>query len=138
MVQREVGERLAAPPGGRDYGAVSARIAYFAVARVVGRVSPEVFHPRPRVESALVEIVRRPQPAVDPAVASYKDITRLLRAGFGTRRKMLRRSLAAFVDEQGFAAAGVASTARAESLGIEEWGKLARWARPHVSSRAPS
>jgi len=138
MVQREVGERFAAPPGGREYGAVSVRIAYFASARVVGKVSPEVFHPRPRVESALVEIVRRTEPAVDPEVASYAAICTLLRAGFGTRRKMLRRSLAGLVDEEGFAAAGVVSSDRAESLDIAAWGKLARWSKAAGSSPAPN
>lgn len=125
MVQREVGERLAAAPRGRGYGAVSARVAYFATARVVGRVGPEVFEPRPRVESALVEIVRRPAPAVDAAVASYEEIDRLLRAGFNGRRKMLRRSLAGLVDEPCFSSVGIAGTARAEELSIAEWGKLA-------------
>jgi len=138
MVQREVGERLAAAPGGREYGAVSARIAYFASARVVGKVSPEVFHPRPRVESALVEIVRRAEPAVDPEVASYAAICKVLRAGFATRRKMLRRALAGLVDEAGFAAAGVTSSDRAESLDIAAWGKLARWANSAGSSPAQS
>ncbi len=125
-------------PGGKEYGAVSVRVAYYATARIVGRVSPEVFYPRPRVESVLVEIVRRERLAVDPAVASYGEICRLLRAGFGTRRKMLRRSLVGLVNEEAFAAAGVAPTDRAESLDIEAWGKLAGWAQPTPSSHAPS
>jgi 16S rRNA (adenine1518-N6/adenine1519-N6)-dimethyltransferase len=138
MVQREVAERLAATPGGKEYGAVSVRVAYFATARVVGRVSPEVFHPRPHVDSALVEIVRRDRPAVDPSEASYEEINRLVRAGFATRRKMLRRALAGLVDEAAFEAASVAPTARAESLDVFAWGKLARWARSSASSHAPS
>jgi len=106
MVQREAGERLVAVPGSRSFGAVSVRISYFATASLVGRVSPGVFLPRPNVESVLVEIVRRESPAVDAAVASYAEIDLLLRAGFGGRRKMLRRSLEGLVDEAAFAAAG--------------------------------
>ncbi|MCU1454056.1 MAG: Ribosomal small subunit methyltransferase [Acidimicrobiales bacterium] len=122
MVQREVGERLAAPVGTSAYGIPSVKVAYRARARVVGRVSPEVFLPRPKVESALVEIVRRAEPATtaDPA-----RLFALVQAGFGQRRKMLRRSLAALVPAEAFAAAGVAPEARAEQLTIEDWGRLA-------------
>jgi 16S rRNA (adenine1518-N6/adenine1519-N6)-dimethyltransferase len=125
MTQREVGERLAASPGSRTYGAVSVRVAYFAEARVVTRVPADVFLPRPNVESVLVEILRRPSPAVPTAVASFEEIDRLVRAGFSGRRKMLRRSLAGLVTEAAFAAAGVESTRRPEELGVATWGKLA-------------
>ena len=67
MVQREVGERLAASAGEDAYGAVSVRVAYFARAEVVGRVPASVFIPRPRVESVLVRLERRAEPAVDPS-----------------------------------------------------------------------
>jgi len=129
MVQREVGERLAAAPGTRTYGAVSVRVAYFAEARVITRVPADVFLPRPNVESVLIEIVRRPLPAVPTEVASFEEIDRLVRAGFSGRRKMLRRSLAGLVTEAAFAAAGVESTRRPEELGVETWGKLAEWQR---------
>lgn len=125
MVQREAGERLAAGPGGKDYGAVSVRVAYFATARLAGKVAPEVFHPRPHVASVLVAIERRIAPAIDPELASYADIDRLLRAGFGGRRKMLRRSLAGLVSEEAFVCADIASSSRAEELDIFAWGKLA-------------
>src|SRR4051794_1677213 len=122
MVQREVGDRLAARAGGDAYGAVSVKVAYWATASVVGRVPPTVFVPQPRVESALVEIVRRPQPAVD---APYDRLFELVRAGFATRRKMLRRSLAGLVEPAAFEAAGVAPQARAEELDVAAWGRLA-------------
>jgi 16S rRNA (adenine1518-N6/adenine1519-N6)-dimethyltransferase len=124
MVQREVGERLAAHPGDAAYGAVSVKVAYWAMARVVGRVPPTVFHPMPKVESALVRIDRRPAPAVgahvDPAW-----LFQLVGTGFGQRRKMLRRSLATLVPPEAFAAAGIRPEARAEELSVEEWGRLA-------------
>jgi len=125
MVQREVGERLAARPGDKAYGAVSVKVAYHATARVVGRVPASVFVPRPAVESVLVRIERRPVVAVDPAVVPASRIFELVRAGFGHRRKMLRQSLAGVVPLDAFAAAGISPEARAENLAVEEWGRLA-------------
>jgi 16S rRNA (adenine1518-N6/adenine1519-N6)-dimethyltransferase len=125
MVQREVGERMAAEPGRGAYGSVSVRIAYFARAQVVGRVPATVFVPRPRVESVLVRLDRRPTPAVDPALVSYERLAEVVRAGFAQRRKMLRRSLAGVVEPEAFERAGVRPDARAEELDVEAWGRLA-------------
>ena len=125
MVQREVGERLAAQPGDRSYGAVSVKLSYWARAAVVGLVPPTVFVPRPSVESALVRIDRRDVPAVAPQLASYERLCTVVNAGFGQRRKMLRRSLAAVVAPEAFVRAGVAPTARAEELDVTQWGMLA-------------
>jgi len=124
MVQREAGERLAATPGDKTYGIPSVKVAYWGTARLVGRVSPEVFVPRPRVESALVEIVRHPggRPVVD---ADPARLFELVRAGFGQRRKMLRRSLADLVDPEAFSAAGIDPSARPETLGVAQWAALA-------------
>jgi 16S rRNA (adenine1518-N6/adenine1519-N6)-dimethyltransferase len=132
MVQREVGERLAAGVGDEAYGAVSVKVAYWASAKVVGRVPPTVFVPQPRVESALVSIVRRADgPAVDVDRARLFE---LVRAGFGHRRKMLRRALAGLVDDAVFACAGIRPEARAEELDIEAWGRLAAcWSEPTPS-----
>lgn len=122
MVQREAGERLAAGVGDGAYGIPSVKVRYWATARLVGKVGPDVFLPRPRVESALVEIVRRDRPAVD---ADADRLFALVRAGFGQRRKMLRRSLAGLVAPDAFAAAEVRPEARAEELSVEDWGRLA-------------
>lgn len=127
MVQHEVAERMAAGPGDPANGAVSVRIAYFARATVVGRVPPTVFLPRPRVESALVRIDRRPAPAVDVASVTYDRLREVVRAGFAQRRKMLRRSLAGVVAPEAFTAAGVDPHARAQDLTVEQWGSLAGW-----------
>jgi 16S rRNA (adenine1518-N6/adenine1519-N6)-dimethyltransferase len=137
MVQREVGERLAARPGDDAYGAVSVKVAYWATAAVVGRVPATVFVPQPRVESALVEIVRRPEPAVG---APYDRLFQLVRAGFATRRKMLRRALSGLIDPAAFEAAGIAPEARAEELDVAAWGRLAAWSpvSPPGSSPPPS
>jgi 16S rRNA (adenine1518-N6/adenine1519-N6)-dimethyltransferase len=122
LVQREVGERLAAGPGDAAYGIPSVKVAYWATARMVGRVPPTVFLPQPKVESALVAITRRPAPAV---AADPDRLFPLVRAAFGQRRKMLRRSLAGVVGPETFERAGIRPDARPEELGIEAWGRLA-------------
>lgn len=122
MVQKEVAERLAAGPGTKAYGIPSVRVAYWATARLLGTVPAEVFHPRPRVTSALVEIVRRPHPAVD---ADPEVLFDLVRAGFGQRRKTLRRALSGRVGDEVFEAAGIDPARRAEELTIDQWGALA-------------
>jgi len=122
LVQREVAERLAAPPGSKAYGIPSVKVAYWADADVVGRVPPTVFVPQPRVESALVRLRRRARPPVD---ADPERLFRLVEAGFGQRRKMLRRSLAPLVEPSAFERAGVRPEARAEELGLEDWARLA-------------
>jgi len=121
MVQREVAERLAAGPGGSARGIPSVRVEHWAVARVVGTVVPEVFHPKPRVTSALVRVDRRPEvPPVDLA-----ELRSVLAAGFGQRRKTLRRALAGIRDEAALVACGVDPGARAETLPIDAWRRLA-------------
>jgi len=122
MVQREVGERFAAPPGGKDYGIPSVKVAYHGSAQVVARVPATVFIPQPRVESVLVRITRSASPAVD---ADPEVLFSLVRAAFGQRRKMLRRSLADRVTDAQFVAAGVDPTDRPERLDIAAWGRLA-------------
>jgi len=127
MVQREVGERIAAKVGDEQYGAVSVKVAYFAEAALVGKVPPSVFVPRPKVDSALVRLERREAPPVD--VPSEDALFGLVRAGFAQRRKMLRRSLSGLLGDRATAvldAAGVEPTARAEELDLDAWAAVAR------------
>ncbi len=130
MVQREVAERFAASPGSAAYGIPSVKVAYWATAKVIGRVSAEVFLPRPRVESGLVSIRRRPEPA---SPADPDRLFALVRAGFGQRRKMLRRSLTDLVSPDAFAQAGIRPEARAEELSVEDWGRLSDQPPPRSS-----
>ena len=125
LVQREVAERLAARPGTDAYGIPSVKVAWWADASLAGRVPPTVFHPKPRVESALVAIERRNPPGDDDL---RRRVFALVDAGFGQRRKMLRRSLAgvAGLEPEHFDAAGVEPTARAEELAVDDWVRLAR------------
>ena len=123
MVQHEAGARLVAAPGDKTYGIPSVKVAYWATARLAGHVSADVFVPRPRVESALVEIVRHPggRPAVD---SDPDQLFAVVRKAFGQRRKMLRRSLSGWVDDAGFTTAGVDPQARPETLSLAQWAAL--------------
>jgi 16S rRNA (adenine1518-N6/adenine1519-N6)-dimethyltransferase len=123
MVQREVGERFVAKPSTEAYGAVSVKVAYWTEASLAARVPASVFLPRPNVESVVVRLNRRGVPAVDPVLAD--TMFTLVRAGFGKRRKMLRGSLSGLVTSAQFGAAGIRADARAEELGVIEWGQLA-------------
>jgi 16S rRNA (adenine1518-N6/adenine1519-N6)-dimethyltransferase len=125
MVQKEVGERMAAHAGDEAYGAVSLRVQYYADAKVVGKVGPNVFVPKPKVDSALVEIRRLDHVRVDPAVVSEEALFSVIRQSFAQRRKMLRRSLADWVTDGVFERAGVEETRRPEELSLEEFARLA-------------
>jgi 16S rRNA (adenine1518-N6/adenine1519-N6)-dimethyltransferase len=128
MVQREVGERLAAGPGEEAYGAVSVKVAYLARATVVRRVPPEVFWPRPSVESVIVRLDRLSAPPVDVDPAA---LWRVVEAGFAQRRKTLRNALVRLGVDRGRAAEllsdnGVDPRARAEELGLAALARVAR------------
>ncbi len=125
MVQKEVGDRLAAPVGAEAYGAVSVKVAYHAIAKVVGLVPPTVFIPQPKVDSGLVRIDRRTTPAVPVTSVSAERLFAVVRAGFGQRRKMLRRALLGVVAPEAFTLADVDPTTRAEQLDVFQWGRLA-------------
>jgi 16S rRNA (adenine1518-N6/adenine1519-N6)-dimethyltransferase len=127
MVQREVGERLAAAPGGKSYGATSVLAQLACGVRVLRRVPRTVFHPEPNVESALVLMRRR-------AAAPPRELTALVHAAFAHRRKALAGSLThapgAQPDLRNAARAALEALARppdarAEQLAPEEWPRLA-------------
>jgi 16S rRNA (adenine1518-N6/adenine1519-N6)-dimethyltransferase len=127
MVQREVGDRLAAAPGGKAYGATSVLAQLACEVRFLRRVPRTVFHPEPNVESALV-LLRRRAPAPGP------ELTALVHAGFAHRRKALAGSLALApggsselrsAARQALAAMGQPEDARAERLAPDEWPRLA-------------
>ncbi len=128
MVQREVGERLAAPAGGQDYGAISVKVAYYGRAGSRGD--------RCRAPSSCRHRTSTPcwcgSTATAPRRSTCRRPTRcfaLVRAGFAQRRKMLRRALQAELGDRTLAvldAAGVDPRARAESLDLDAWAALAR------------
>lgn len=126
LVQREVAERIAAVPGDSAYGIPSVKAAWWADVRLAGTVPATVFHPRPRVESALVTFERHEPPGDDDlrAVAFA-----LIDAGFGQRRKMLRRSLCDHATSDDLTVAGIEPTKRAEELALRDWVRLSRHLR---------
>lgn len=123
MVQREVGERLAAQPGSRVYGVPSVKMAWHAQARVVATVPRAVFWPVPNVDSVLVAMQRREPPAT---ACSRADVFAVIDAAFAQRRKMLRSALAPWAGsstaaEAVLTAAGVAPTSRGEVLSLPDF-----------------
>lgn len=127
MVQAEVAQRLVAGPGDSARGAVSVRVEAMAEARIVARVAPDVFLPRPKVASALLRIRRLTEPPADMAGVPREVLRLLLDTAFVGRRKMLRRSLGNLVTPEGFALAAVDPTARPQELDLAAWGRLGRW-----------
>ncbi|GGH38023.1 16S rRNA (adenine(1518)-N(6)/adenine(1519)-N(6))-dimethyltransferase RsmA [Microbacterium album] len=130
MVQAEVGERLAAAPGGKVYGAPSAKAAWYGAWRLAGSVSRHVFWPVPNVDSVLVAFERDAQPR---GTEQERALTfRIVDAAFQQRRKMLRQALAGVLGgsagsaSEVLEAARVAPTARGEELGIEDFLRVAR------------
>ncbi len=122
MVQREVAERLVSRPGDPDYGLPSVVVGLLARARIAFKVPPHVFYPVPNVASAVVVMDRVTAPP------ESERAIELARAGFGTRRKMLRSALAGVLDDPlgMLEAAGIDPTRRAESLSPAEFVALAR------------
>ena len=127
MVQREVGERLAADPGSKAFGATSVLAQLACEVRVLRRIPRTVFHPEPNVESALVVMHRR-APAPPP------ELTALVHAAFAHRRKALAGSLALVpgaaeglrdATRDALVATGHAADARAERIPADDWPRLA-------------
>lgn len=91
MVQKEVGERLCAPPGGKDYGAITVAVQYRCLPQKILIVPPESFIPRPEVESMVIRLDSRDKPPVD--IKDEKLYFRVVKASFGQRRKTLLNAL---------------------------------------------
>ena len=122
MVQLEVGERFAASPKSKAYGIPSVKAQYWADTKVLGKVSPNVFLPVPKVDSAILQIIRKPSP---PEV-NYANFSRLIQTAFQHRRKMIRKSLNTLVPLANFSIAELSPQARPEELSVTDWVKLAK------------
>jgi 16S rRNA (adenine1518-N6/adenine1519-N6)-dimethyltransferase len=135
LLQREVAERLAAPPGARDAGLLSVLLQRRAEVELARRVPAGAFWPPPRVESAVLVASFRPAAAVEPVVDEAR-FRALVKAGFGQRRKTLRNALeAARVAPAArllpaLAAAGIDPGRRGETLSVAEWAALERGLGP--------
>ncbi|WP_233198463.1 MULTISPECIES: 16S rRNA (adenine(1518)-N(6)/adenine(1519)-N(6))-dimethyltransferase RsmA [unclassified Cryobacterium] len=129
MVQAEVGERLAAPPGSKVYGSPSVKAAWYGHFRTAGKVSRQVFWPVPNVDSILIAFERREAPLESEALR-LKTFA-LVDAAFQQRRKMLRQSLSVVLGDSSAAsavmtAAGIDPTTRGEQLTVHDFLAIAR------------
>ena len=124
MFQREVAERIVAPPGSKTYGRLSVLTGWRTEAKILFDVAPTAFVPAPKVTSSVVRLVPRAAPLACDADA----LQRVTEAGFGQRRKMLRQSLKTLGVDAGalLDQAGIAPTARAEEISVEGFVALAR------------
>ena len=129
MMQKEVAERIVASPGGKDYGALTIGVSYYAEAAFIALLSPDNFYPPPKVESALLKLTMRDVPPV--AVDDEEHFFRVVRTAFRMRRKMLKNALArgkfASADAltSAFEALDISPQRRAETLDIAEFAALA-------------
>jgi len=131
MLQKEVADRIAAEPGGKEYGYLSVMVQYHCVATRLFEVSPSAFTPEPKVDSAVIRLRVREQRAVK--VADERRFFSLVRACFAQRRKTILNNLKVAAASQAFVrdvqlaleAASVASQRRAETLSIAEFAALA-------------
>jgi 16S rRNA (adenine1518-N6/adenine1519-N6)-dimethyltransferase len=127
MVQAEVAERLAAPPGSKIYGVPSVKAAWYADVRRAGSVGRNVFWPAPNVDSGLVSLQRRPPPST---LATREQVFALIDAAFAQRRKTLRAALRGWAGsaddaERALRAADIDPRTRGEALDVIEFARLA-------------
>ncbi len=127
MVQREVADRLAAPPGSKVYGSPSVKAAWYGDVRRAGQIGRTVFWPVPKVDSGLVAIRRRDPP---PSRATREQVFAVVDAAFGQRRKMLRSALGTLAGSSALAetalgTAGVDPTMRGEQLAVGDFARVA-------------
>lgn len=130
MVQREVADRMAAPPGDKIYGALSVNVQAFTRVESLFRVPPGAFQPPPKVESAVVRLVPRDEPLVEPhEEARFRSV---VQQAFGMRRKQMRRvarslfELDATAANEVLEAAGIDPEVRPETLAPEAFARLLR------------
>ncbi len=127
MVQKEVADKLLALPGDEAYGLLSARCRYYCQPELEAIVPAEAFTPPPKVDSAFIHLRMRREPVMP--VCNEKLIMRMMKDGFGHRRKTLTNALKGTVDGDKLAAAmaeiSLLPTVRAEELTIENWIALA-------------
>jgi 16S rRNA (adenine1518-N6/adenine1519-N6)-dimethyltransferase len=127
MVQSEVADRLAAPPGSRTYGIPSAKAAWYADVRRAGPIGRNVFWPAPNVDSGLVAFERHEPP---PTTATREQVFAVIDAAFSQRRKTVRSALARWLPDRDrldevFRSAGIEPGLRGEMLGIADFARIA-------------
>jgi len=124
MVQAEVGKRIAAPPGGKDYGILSVMLQWKSHPELLFHVHRTCFRPSPRVDSCVIRLYFAEAPRFSSV--DERIFTRIVKTAFGQRRKMLRNALSPFGEPLPEAArrAGIDLSRRAETLSVEEFVRL--------------
>jgi len=123
MLQKEVVDRIVAPPGGKSYGRLTVMLAAACQSTALFRVGRGAFQPPPAVDSAFVRLVPHAKPPFE--VADPARFGRVVAAAFSMRRKTLRNSLRGLVDAGRFDAAGIDAGRRPETLSPAEFARLA-------------
>lgn len=134
MVQKEAADRLCAVPGGKEYGALSLIMQYYAEAKILFKVPKTVFMPQPKVESVVLRLVVRDEPLVKDV--DEKFLMKTIHAGFAMRRKTLENNLcSAFLLDRAqvkaiLRAADLPESIRGEQLNLQAYAKLSRVVQP--------
>ncbi|MNO54285.1 Ribosomal RNA small subunit methyltransferase A [compost metagenome] len=128
MIQKEVAERMNSEPNCKEYGSISVLVQYFCTTKIIRKVAPSSFMPRPKVDSIVIRLDRLEQPRVE--LKDEKLFFDIVRNSFNMRRKTLWNALKSFgLDKESmegvFRDAGIDQKRRGETLSIEEFGALA-------------
>lgn len=141
MIQKEMADRIVAPPGGKEYGALGVMIRTYVDVFTVAKVSAGSFMPAPKVDSTVIRMVPLPDAKPRVPIADEKHYSAVVHAAFGQRRKTLRNALRSMYDDAavdaGLAATQIDGQRRGETLAISEFGALAA-AIPAESKRGES
>ncbi len=130
MVQKEVADRMAAAPGGKDYGALSAAVQFYTVPKIITRAEPHCFMPQPKVASVVIRLEVQPKPTVD--VRDKAKMFAIIKSAFGQRRKTLLNALSKspYIDIgkdsvlQALSEMGLDANIRGEKLSLQQFAEL--------------
>ncbi|MBM3248326.1 MAG: ribosomal RNA small subunit methyltransferase A [Candidatus Omnitrophica bacterium] len=122
-LQKELAQRIIAKPGGKDYGSLSLFVQYHTSPSIKFIIKSGSFKPRPKVDSAFVELLIRKTPAV--SVKDEETLFKIIRAAFGQRRKMISNTLKAFLSAEKICQTGISPSIRPEDLSLQDFAKLA-------------
>jgi 16S rRNA (adenine1518-N6/adenine1519-N6)-dimethyltransferase len=126
MLQKEVVDRMVAPPGNKQYGRLSVMVQYYCQVNSLFDVPPASFYPAPKVNSSIIRLVPYAEPPFPAKNKQFLD--EIVREAFNQRRKTLRNSLKAYFNDEQFALAGINPDLRAEMLSVEDFVRLSNLA----------
>jgi len=130
MLQYEVVQRMAASPGGRDYGRLSVMCQYYCQVHALFTVRPGAFNPPPKVNSAIVRLTPHQEPLVE--VGEVELFAKVVRQAFSQRRKTLRNTLRPLLSAEAIVSCDIDPSLRAESLSLAQFASLSRYYSEHL------